>query len=109
MAKQGSIGVLDAEWLRQLLEPALAATLDNDSAALAAASSALTALATLEGLSPGSLQSMMLEVKALLGLHLEACKTCFAYRQHPGSNSSNQQQQHTECAAAYNECALGCA
>ena len=106
MAKQGFIGVLDAEWLRQLLEPALAATLDNDSAALAAASSALTALATLEGLSPGSLQAMMLEVKALLGLHLEACKTRFAYTQHTGSN---QQQQHTECTGAYNECAPGCA
>ena len=50
------------EWLRQLLEPALAATLENDAAATAAASSALTALATLEGLSPGSLQTMMLEV-----------------------------------------------
>ena len=72
--------VLHAEWLRQLLEPALAATLDNDSEATAAASSALTALATLEGLLPGSLQSMMLEVTAPLGLHLEACKTCFAHR-----------------------------
>lgn len=56
--------MLHAEWLRQLLEPALAATLDNNSAATAAASSALTALATLESLSPGSLQSMMLEVTA---------------------------------------------
>lgn len=51
-----------AEWLRHLLEPALAATLDTDPAATAAASAALTALATLEGLSPGSLQTMMLEV-----------------------------------------------
>lgn len=61
--------VPSAEWLRQLLEPALAATLDNNAAATAAASSALTALATLEGLSPGSLQSMMLEVYNLLHLH----------------------------------------
>ncbi len=50
------------EWLRHLLEPALAATLDNDPAATAAASAALTALANLEGLAPGSLQTMMLEV-----------------------------------------------
>lgn len=57
-----------AEWLRQLLEPALAATLNNDARATAAASSALTALATLEGLSPGSLQSMMLEVTTALAL-----------------------------------------
>lgn len=56
----------ESEWLRQLLEPALAATLDNNAAATAAASSALTALATLEGLSPGSLQSMMLEVLAIV-------------------------------------------
>lgn len=40
----------------------MAATLDNDPAATAAASAALTALASLEGLSPGSLQTMMLEV-----------------------------------------------
>ncbi|KAL0028453.1 hypothetical protein WJX77_007542 [Trebouxia sp. C0004] len=52
----------DSEWLRHLLEPALAATLDNDPAATAAASAALTALANLEGLAPGSLQTMMLEV-----------------------------------------------
>lgn len=51
-----------AEWLRQLLEPALAATLNNDPAATAAASAALTALATLEGIAPGSLQNMLLEV-----------------------------------------------
>ena len=50
------------EWLRQLLEPALAATLESDPAATAAASAALTALATLEGLAPGSLQTMMLQV-----------------------------------------------
>ena len=53
-----------AEWLRQLLEPALAATLNNDLAATAAASAALTALATLEGIAPGSLQNMLLEVIA---------------------------------------------
>lgn len=61
-----------AEWLRQLLEPALAATLNNDARATAAASSALTALATLEGLSPGSLQSMMLEVTTALALFPDA-------------------------------------
>jgi len=52
----------NVEWLRHLLEPALAATLNNDPAATAAASAALTALANLEGLAPGSLQTMMLEV-----------------------------------------------
>ena len=63
-----------AEWLRQLLEPALAATLNNDPAATAAASSALTALASLEGLCPGSLQTMMLQ--ACLPPHL--CIHCLA-------------------------------
>lgn len=42
----------------------MAATLDSDPATTAAASAALTALASLEGLSPGSLQTMMLEVSA---------------------------------------------
>ena len=51
-----------ADWLRQLLEPALASALSHDPAAIAAASNALTALATLEGLTPGSLQKMLLEV-----------------------------------------------
>ena len=99
--------MLHAEWLRQLLEPALAATLDNDSAATAAASSALTALATLEGLSPGSLQSMMLEVTTL------ACTLTHAkHIVHTLHTGSNQQQQHTECPAAIaasNHCAPSCA
>lgn len=50
------------DWLRQLLEPALASILNHSAEATTAASNALTALATLEGLTPGSLQSMLLEV-----------------------------------------------
>ena len=88
----------DAEWLRELLEPALAATLNNDSAATAAASSALTALATLEGLLPGSLQSMMLQVTALLACTLKHAKhTASTLHTHSKHTADTQHTSSNRC------------